>query len=314
METIRKSRYITLILTLTLISSTIATNVANAVQDGTESPGDTYVVPIHNNSTKMDCSGALISSSIVATAAHCIVDSSGVVVVASDILIGEPGSVFRNNYSFATKALKINVTPDLKATKGLTFVDDIAFITLSSPMKFDPKVRLASEAEITIFKNSSQKLRVTGYGIVNEQSGGGVSYTPRYFDGTYSSDFWTQSADMFSIHSQVGSACVGDSGAPMAVYTYDAIIIVGILTSGSVSAGNLCASKVAGGYSRTSGILINRYSNLFFTASTNHIQYLEQRVSELEAKLPKTITCIKGKTTKKVTGKPPKCPTGYTAA
>ena len=100
----------------------------------------------------------------------------------------------------------------------------------------------------------------------------------------------------------------------MVVYTYDSIIIVGIVTSGNLGGNKYCSVKEPAGYYMNAGVLINRYSNLFFTASTNHIQYLEQRVSELEAQLPKTITCNKGKMTKKVTGKTPKCPSGYKAA
>jgi len=311
MKFLDKSREVTLIIAFSIIFSTVASNVSNAVQFGTESPGNTYVVPIHNNSTNMDCSGALISSVIVATAGHCVLDSSGInVVVASDIVIGEPGSKFSKEYSLMTKGLKIYITPGVKSTNARTFADDIAFITLSTPMKFDPMVRLASEAEIATFKNKSKELTVTGYGVMNEKGSGEGSYMPRYFTGNYSSDRWNESADIFSVHSQVGSACMGDSGGPMVVHTYDAIIIVGVVTAGDLM-GKYCGIKESGNYYTTSGVLINRYSNLFFTASTNYVQYLEQKMNEFQAKLPKTIVCVKGKAIKKITGNSPKCPAGY---
>jgi hypothetical protein len=41
------------------------------------------------------------------------------------------------------------------------------------------------------------------------------------------------------------------------------------------------------------------------------IESLKVQIEELNAKLPKTITCVKGSSTKKVTAVKPKCPTGY---
>jgi hypothetical protein len=41
------------------------------------------------------------------------------------------------------------------------------------------------------------------------------------------------------------------------------------------------------------------------------VQYLEQKMNEFQAKLPKTIVCVKGKAIKKITGNSPKCPAGY---
>jgi len=41
------------------------------------------------------------------------------------------------------------------------------------------------------------------------------------------------------------------------------------------------------------------------------IQNLQNEIKVLTAKLTVTINCIKGKTTKKVTGVDPKCPSGF---
>jgi secreted trypsin-like serine protease len=311
---LNKPRSLALFLVGALIFSTLASNVSNAVQFGTESPGNTYVVPIHNNSSNTNCSGALIASVIVATAAHCVLDlDNNYIVDPSNIFVGAPGSRFSFEYSLMTKALKIDITPNFKSANNKSGADDIAFITLSSPMEFDSKVRLASESEITTMKNSSQELRVTGYGVMNEQGDGVRSYTPQYFTGNYGSELWRESANKFSVRSQVGSACVGDSGAPVVAYTPDAVIIVGIATGSFLYGNKYCAGKESSGYYITQSILINRYSNLFFTATINHMQYLEQKITELQAKLPKTIVCVKSKIKKKVTGKSRKCPKGYKA-
>jgi len=41
------------------------------------------------------------------------------------------------------------------------------------------------------------------------------------------------------------------------------------------------------------------------------IEDLKEKLKKLQARLSSTITCIKGKESKKVTGLTPKCPTGY---
>jgi chromosome segregation ATPase len=43
----------------------------------------------------------------------------------------------------------------------------------------------------------------------------------------------------------------------------------------------------------------------------DEIEVLKTQIVELNAKLPKTITCVKGSLTKKVTAVKPKCPAGY---
>jgi V8-like Glu-specific endopeptidase/FtsZ-binding cell division protein ZapB len=44
----------------------------------------------------------------------------------------------------------------------------------------------------------------------------------------------------------------------------------------------------------------------------SQIKALQERIALLESRLPKTITCVKGKMTKSVTAINPKCPSGYT--
>jgi secreted trypsin-like serine protease len=52
-------------------------------------------------------------------------------------------------------------------------------------------------------------------------------------------------------------------------------------------------------------------SNVSLSEARNQISELEDQVASLQARLPSTITCTKGKLTQKVTGVKPKCPAGF---
>ncbi|MFM8908575.1 MAG: trypsin-like serine protease [Actinomycetota bacterium] len=62
---------------LVLVVAPVATTPAQAVVGGSSAVGNTAVVRILNGSSS--CSGALWTSRIVVTAAHCVVNSSGTV-------------------------------------------------------------------------------------------------------------------------------------------------------------------------------------------------------------------------------------------
>jgi secreted trypsin-like serine protease len=289
---------------------TQSSSPAFGVQDGSDATNNSFVVPVYAKTSETNhwvCSGALLAPAIVATAGHCVLDSNG--LISTDIRVGNAGSEnynSKNLFDTWTKATSVQITPTFRGGSQIS-ADDVIFIILSRPLPMPVKVRLASESEVISLKNSGAELKMLGYGFINDE--GAEKRTPNSYSGTYSYETFAD-ANAFATRSSIGNPCRGDSGGPMISTTATEIIVVGIITGGRI--GKNCSTKEPGGYYVTQGMLLSRYSNLAFSAAVTYISGLESKLIEVQAKLPITITCTKGKLTKKVSGTNPKCPKGYT--
>ena len=330
------------ILILFLGFSILLPNASFAVENGDDASGNPFVVPIsanYNSTQTIRCSGTLIAPTIVVTAGHCVLDSNG--LVSQTVYVGAPGSNMQNVMSGAL-ASSIEITSSFSNTGGKVTNDDLAFIVLSQPQKLLLPIRLASEAELNQFKNSASALKAIGYGYYSD-SGIETITSPKSFTGLFSS-MNTALPNSAYMSSTTADSCAGDSGSPVITTSANSVILVGVLTGGLTS--NKCSKKYTDGLYYSSFTLVSRYANLAFaaasssisalnsqvesqnqdsndlssqvddltaklTAATDQIAQLQDAIKKLQAKLPSTITCQKGKTTQKVSGISPKCPSGY---
>lgn len=303
-----------------------------AIEDGTNSTGNTFTVPItiEKSSGKYGgCSGVLIAPSIVATAGHCVLDSTG--LLTSNVFVGDPGATW-NSINPTDKILSVQITPGFQnAANDRIGDDDIVFLILNEKKAFDKRVRLASEVEIQNIRTKTGPLKVFGYGSVNDA--GDPATTPRSTEGTFSSR--STKPNMGILEPISKNVCQGDSGGPVLSITATEIVVIGVIVGADLR--NACG-KTFGSFT-----LVSRYTNLAFSAALSQMNNLEEelakvvseasessnsqyividelnaRISELEAeierlklRIPSTISCIKGKITKKVTTVNPKCPAGY---
>lgn len=303
-----------------------------AIEDGTDSAGNTFTVPItiEKSPGKFGgCSGVLIAPSIVATAGHCVLDSTG--LVTTNVFVGDPGSAW-NTINQSDKILSVQITPGFQSgANNRVGDDDIVFLILNEKKAFDKRVRLASEVEIQNIQTKAGSLKVFGYGSVNDA--GDPATTPRSTEGTFSSRITKSNMGILEPISK--NVCQGDSGGPVLSITATEIVVIGVIVGTDLR--NACG-KTFGSFT-----LVSRYTNLAFSAALAQMTNLEEelakvvsdasessnsqyvvidelnaRISELEAeierlklRIPSTIVCIKGKVTKKVTTVNPKCPAGY---
>lgn len=282
---------------------------ALAVQDGSDATNNSFVVPIYTEESKDFhnlCSGALLAPAIVATAGHCVLDANG--LLSSDIRVGNAGSENYNSqplYDSWVRASSVQITSTFKKEASIS-ADDIVFIILTKPLPMPIKVRLASEAEVLMMKNSSAELKLLGYGKINED--GVEKKRPNSFTGTFGKEFYAD-ANAFGVHSTVGNLCKGDSGGPILNITATEVVVVGIMTGGRIAKN--CTTKEPEGYFLTQGMLLSRYSNLAFSAAVTYIAEIESKLSKAQGKLRSNITCTKGTSTKTLSGANSKCPAGY---
>ena len=273
---------ITLNLILTSAAMTFVPQ-ARAIENGIDAAGSSYVVPLliefaHNEFFK--CSGALIAPSIVATAGHCILNETG--TISEKILVGDPGTSSEaiNSSQLVTS---VAIPRGYKGgANGNVAIDDIVFLALSEPKKFDSNIRLASEAEVISLKNRNAKLRLYGYG--NTNNSGSVATFPNYTEGSFSSRSIPHQPDSAVVEPLAANTCKGDSGGPVLQITGTEVLVIGIITGTDLR--NNC------GASYTSFSLISRYSNLIFSMALNQINQMDELVRKINTETLKEITTV----------------------
>jgi hypothetical protein len=320
---------------------------AQAVENGDDAKGSTFVVPISadvGNGKWVNCSGTLIAPLIVVTAGHCVLDVNG--LLNKNVYVGLAGSSI-SSITLGDKISSIQITSTFQNDNdGKVGDDDLAFLTLGKPQSLQVPIILASERQVADFKSRGVALKSMGYGYYSNTVEELVTF-PKSFAGSYSSVNSTYSNSAYMI-STGGRSCSGDSGSPILNISATQVIVVGILTgfSRGINKDNKCAQKHTDGNYYNLFTLVGRYANLAFSAATDvmnlqvqaintdkeqivdsvkklgeavttnsglqiQLDGANERILELNKKLPQSITCIKGKLTKKVTAVSPKCPAGY---
>lgn len=320
---------------------------ANAIENGQSALDNGIVVDIeikYNSTQSVSCSGALLSSMVVVTAGHCLLDQSG--AISTGIYVSSPG-VNVSNFKNWINVKKVYLPEEYEGDRLGGFVNnsDLGFLLLTEPIEVKSPVSLASEKQIISLKANSSKLRVLGYG--NTTDAGQISDIPYYFDGSFNPQAQAD-VNQGSVSSTTAGICKGDSGGPVLYITPTKIVLVGVITGAQVSI--TCSKKNSDGKYYGSFTIINRFANLASQALTDaatmiseqkqsdiddlqssldelNSQYEEmaQKIAEYDDEVSllklelskyksagvKMITCTKGVVEKYVASTNPKCPSGY---
>ncbi len=248
------------------------------------------------------CSGALLSPTIIMTAAHCLVNEEG--EKNTEFIFTTPGNRLDDPVNVKTmpKILKTFI-PDTYINSDYQGGDDIAFILLDKALATKGFIRIATTKEVAALIDG-EGLSGYGYGAVYE-TGATYSNYPRKY-----ALYWTTSGDISQVKTNqifgVNTvACSGDSGGPITHQISSGVeILIGNL-SGAASVLNRCGSKATDGKFYMRMTIASQYLNLIQNELTKSLQILNSNAKSYK------LTCVKGSIKKFVVGINPKCPKGY---
>lgn len=202
------------LLCLAISVGLIPVNSAEAIYKGTSALGSPYVVQV--TAPNAWCSGTLIEPQILATAAHCLVNS-GVAVSAPDIGVYPPG-VDTSQSSIVSRGYQIFYPSGYyNSTEGIE-PNDIAFVVLDKPVISAVRLKMANFELTQSIVSQNIQLFAFGYGRINldtrtsipQQMIARPTTQKRYrsfqgFERTY----------INYLADENGATCPGDSGGPV---------------------------------------------------------------------------------------------------
>jgi Trypsin len=329
-----KRIFISIILTAGLIP--ISSYSAGAIYGGSLSIGDTRVVKIWDDENfQGGCSAALLTPQIVISAAHCTdanTPHQGMAYETSAFIPekqwwASPPGVDASVVDLSTrvKIVKGYITKGYKnllpcTPSGCTQIDDIVFYILEKPLVASYSIRIATEADVAKIKQQKMVVTHIGYGLQGDvKSSQNVDGKPYKIPGTVLNEIVrignpekSTNKIIRIMQSKTQSLCPGDSGSPVYVNINGVEKNLAVQFSGR----GLCVNEAPGEVPLALNTLVYPYIDLLRSeplAASLIAKYDIDVAADKAAAARKatSITCVKGKLTKKVNAVKPVCPTGY---
>lgn len=334
------------LITLTLASALIVNNLslANSVEFGQDATGDPNAVKVGGGS------GFLYSERIVLTVGHVIgAENPGAVPYwESEGVIYNPGIVtIAGQKQYKVKKVLIPSTYTKPDYANNIINDDNAVIILSEDIPMTKRAVFATEEQMQRFAREKSKVELVGYGITHGSQRGSLSpinnRVPNKLTSTLLSpesvvEFYKQypNVDWSKINKpgvygivqhrelQQSHICDGDSGSVFFVEENNVRYVLGTTGLGLIN-NNCPPPETSYPFPSMSWIDPNsKLRDLLKTAEkmvkedkkiefaiAEEIRLDAESKNKAEVIKRKTITCVKGKLSKRITAVNPKCPKGY---
>ena len=306
----------------------------HSMENGIDAPLDGRTVPIIVQPMGIVCTGFLYSERIVFTAGHCL-HNMQTKQRYENVLIGAPNEVFTSN-SKTTPVLRSFVAPNWG---NFGWSDEINFnptgefgiYVLKQPIKLSGKAEVASLEKLNQLTAAKTMVTNVAYGkqTPNDSYSGLPSRSAKYaefpivpyetakssIDGALNWSGKKKYNMTFHVLQVPGgpSTCSSDSGSPFYVKENDKFVYIGPLSNGLGGIPNCSGKPWSDTKMYMGSAAAYDYLDLIKEAEkfVSDNPYVEPTITNSSSSKKLTITCIKGKTIKKITGANPKCPTGY---
>lgn len=310
-----KQKLLTIVGALVALMVTTSVTPANAIYGGTSAAGNPIVVGllVSQNATSAGCSGALVAPRVVMTASHCLTRP------AEGIWISAPGTDLRDITTLRIQGDKYFIPTTFSMT-SFPYQNDFGIIVLKSAFPNARTLEIAKLEEVKKWMSEESSITHLGYGctqLVDSPPCGATSPTPNQLTTVFSKEIPAQFSALipgtFSVTkiSVDKTICGGDSGSPILKEVSGKTIYVGSQSSSNGAGCTKSCNIVCVATQGLPSANIELVDAAFKYASSSLPAPTPTPEQSLAASKKTTITCLKGKLTKKVTAVKPKCPTGY---
>jgi hypothetical protein len=297
-----------------------------------------FANPYNANDLFPNCSGWLYSPRIVFTAGHCVYDGSEkpkkILRSASNTFVGKPGAVTTYGLPVSqVRASKIYVYESFEwysVTPGgsLSYKDDFAVVVLEKPLANVEAAAIGTKEFLDNMISKSDFIETSGYGYQDNSRQNKPGTEPKKarfqlvsfetgmktvaeFKQKWNRTYFQEDAAFVKLPKNGAAPCDGDSGSGYFYNVNGKFTYLGVMMGvlGSPNCGLETWTDTAVGPFRPIYLDVDMVKLAEKYVADN--PYVDPKLVNNSSTKKVTITCIKGKAAKKISGVSPKCPVGF---
>jgi hypothetical protein len=297
-----------------------------------------FANPYNANDLFPNCSGWLYSPRIVFTAGHCVYDGSEkpkkILRSASNTFVGKPGAVTTYGLPASqVRASKIYVYESFEwysVTPGgsLSYKDDFAVVVLEKPLANVEAAAIGTKEFLDNMISKNEFIETSGYGYQDNSRQNKPGTEPKKarfqlvsfetgmktvaeFKQKWNRTYFQEDAAFVKLPKNGAAPCDGDSGSGYFYNVNGKFTYLGVMMGvlGSPNCGLETWTDTAVGPFRPIYLDVDMVKLAEKYVADN--PYVDPKLINNSSTKKVTITCIKGKATKKISGVSPKCPVGF---